>query len=190
MSTVSFGNAQAGRRHRTMRWPRFAVLALIGALLAALGAAALKSVPWETARLHQAVRSWPVAQAKVLSVSIAEQRAPGPNGGIVSELVLTASYEFDVAGETRFGNRAGLSDRAAPHDRDLKTLYRKLDFARITGRSVPVRYDPGDPGHAYLDTSFAWREAVLLAVLGLTLLVLSFTSFAMACRGRGPTARR
>jgi hypothetical protein len=71
MSTVSFGIAGAGRG-RASRWPGLAVAAVLGAVLAALGATVLAKVPWDEARAHLATRSCPVAEATGLTVSLAE----------------------------------------------------------------------------------------------------------------------
>jgi hypothetical protein len=86
--------------------------------------------------------------------------------------VLFVAYEFQVAGEAFTGHRASLSDRAQPHDRELMTLYRRLNFARLTGRTVPAAYDPRDPAQALLDTGFAWKPALLQAGFGAVAIAL------------------
>lgn len=186
MGTVSFGTAGAVRS-RAARWPGMAVFIFIGAAFAAAGAAVLAGLPWQEARLHLAARSWPVADATILSVSLHEERRPGPHG-VEEQLVLSVVHTFEVDGIAFTGRRAGLSDRAAPHDRDLKTLFRRLDFARLTGRTVPVSYDPDDPAHAYLDIGFAWRPAALKGGLGLAAVLLGLTVASGAARARRAAA--
>lgn len=166
MGTVSFGGTRA-RSNRVGKRSGVAVFAMAGAVLAILGAVILATVPWQQMVWHLQARSWPVVEARILSVSLVEERYADPRGnGFSSELVLSAAYEFEVAGNIHAGYAASLSDRADPHDRRLRMLYGKLLFAKVTGRTVPVFHDPEEPEYAYLDIDFAWRQALLRGGLG------------------------
>ena len=186
MGTVSFGAAGAGRARAPRRQDTVPAV-FLGLFLLALGGLFLATINWNGARLHLAARAWPVAQARVLSVSLAEERISGDRG-VETELVLKASYEFEVDGERFVGSRIRLSDRARPHDRELMALFGRLNFARLTDRTVPVSYDPVDPAHALLDTGFSWKPAALRAGLGLVALSLGLVLAGGAFgKGRKPS---
>lgn len=184
MSTVSFGVAGAARAPKRQN----AVMAVfLSGFLFALGGTFLATIHWNEARLHLAARSWPVAQASVLSVSLAEERTSGDRG-VETELVLRASYEFEVDGERFAGDRIRLSDRAKPHDRELMALFGRLNFARLTDRTVLVSYDPADPARAMLDIGFSWKPAALRAGFGLAALSLGLVLAGGAFgKGRKPS---
>lgn len=175
MGTLSFGGTRA--RHGVSRRP--GMWAVTGLVLALAGAAILFTLPWQQAIIHLKASSWPSAQARIVSASLVEEHYAEPGSDAFSTgLVLSVTYEFEVAGQTYTGYAASLDDRAAAHDRRLQTLYRRLVFAKVTGRSVPVFHDPHEPEHAYLDTAFpagptVWRGGLGLACLlvGLGLLV-------------------
>jgi hypothetical protein len=64
---------------------------------------------------------------------------------------------------------ASFRDIAAPHDRRLRRLYGRLNFALVTGRAVPVFHDPRSPRRAVLDRGFepgVMAGDCLLAALG------------------------
>lgn len=155
-----------------------ALLALAGALLLALAAGATAKLPWEELRLHLSARSWPEGQASIRSVSLSERsHVAGPRERLVTELVLTVAYEYEVGGVAREGRAASFADAGEPHDRRLRTLYSRLNFALVTGRSVPVFYDPDAPAGAVLDRSLDSRQmmidggrAALVGLLGVMLL--------------------
>lgn len=158
-----------------------ALLALAGSLLLALAAGAAAKLPWEELRLHLAARSWPEAQASIRSVSLSERsHVAGPRQRLVTELVLTVAYDYEAGGVPHEGRAASFADTGKPHDRRLRTLYSRLNFALVTGRSVPVFYDPHALGEAVLDRGFDRRPmmidggiAALGALLGVTLLASS-----------------
>ncbi|MCO5146655.1 MAG: DUF3592 domain-containing protein [Aquamicrobium sp.] len=158
-----------------------ALLALAGSLLLALAAGAAAKLPWEELRLNLAARSWPEAQASIRSVSLFERsHVAGPQERLVTELVLTVAYDYEVDGVQHEGRAASFAETGKPHDRRLRTLYSRLNFALVTGRSVPVFYDPHAPAEAVLDRSFDRRPmmvdggcAALGVLLGLTLLASS-----------------
>lgn len=158
-----------------------ALLALSGSLLLALAAGAAAKLPWEELRLHLAARSWPAAQASIRSVSLSERsHVTGPQDRLVTELVLAVAYDYEVDGVPHEGRAASFADTGKPHDRRLRTLYSRLNFALVTGRSVPVFYDPHAPAAAVLDRSFDRRPmmvdgmcAALGGLLGFTLLASS-----------------
>ena len=165
MDTASFGAIRARGGRNARHWVR-ALNVIIGMALAIASFALLTSVPWRQAATHMEARAWPTAEATIVSATLFEDRLPHGEG-FVSELVLSVAYEFEADGERRTGHSASLSDRAEPGDRRLRRLYHRLVFARVTGRTVPAHYDPGNPDRAYLETSFAWRPAILKGLLGL-----------------------
>jgi len=145
-----------------------ALLALSGSLLLALAAGAAARLPWEELRLHLVARSWPEAQATIRSVSLSEHSHPAGDRP-VTKLVLAVAYDYEADGVAHEGRAASFADTGDPHDRRLRTLYSRLNFALVTGRSVPVFYDPHAPATAVLDRSLARRPAALdggLAALG------------------------
>lgn len=155
-----------------------ALLALAGSLLLALAAGAAAKLPWEELRLHLVARSWPEARASIRSVSLSERSSiAGPRQRLVTELVLTVAYDYEAGGVPHEGRAASFADTGEPHDRRLRRLYSRLNFALVTGRSVPVFYNPHVPAEAVLDRSFDRRPmmvdggiAALGALLGVTLL--------------------
>lgn len=153
--------------------------ALAGGLLLALSIAAMSRLPWADWRLHLDARSWPQAQATIRSVSLSERiDAAGAAERPGTELVLAVIYDYEVEGVAHEGRAASFDDTAAAHDRRLKTLYSRLNFALVTGRPVAVFYDPAMPGRAVVDISVEGRRvaaggglAALGAALGLWLLL-------------------
>lgn len=147
-----------------------ALTALLGGLLLALAAGAAARLPWDDLRLHLAARSWPAAQASIRSVSLSERsRVAAPDGALESELVLAVAYDYEVAGTAYQGRMASFADVGAPHDRRLKTLYSRLNFALVTGRPLSAFHDPQAPAMAVLDTGFDSGRMVrdgALAALG------------------------
>jgi hypothetical protein len=182
MAFVSHGAAYARGRRVAQRAGFAAVaLALIGLALAGAGVVRLAGLPWSQAATSISARSWPVAEARILSASLDEIRVPGRDG-MTSELALSVTYEFEAGGRTITGGRASLADRAGLEDRRLLTLYRNAEFGRITGRTMPVAYDPADPPRAFLDASFPWKDALPGFGLGAALLFLGGQLLARAAR--------
>lgn len=171
MNTLRFGKSGAGKLSGGQR-----VLALVhivvGFLLAALGCAMSLSLPWSEGRAFLASRDWPVAQATILSLSLSEETRTNVRGDdFAPALVLRVSYCFEVDGHMVEGTRATLNDTTATDDRRLRSLYGRLNFARLTGRSVPVAYDPADPSVALLDRNFDWSRPFWRAgIAGLAIL--------------------
>jgi hypothetical protein len=174
--TVAGGHKGTGARLTAA-----AIWASLGLLLLATGLTMLDKVAWGEASAHLAARNWPVADATVMSVSLDE--IPG-EGSAVPTLQLSVLYTFDLGDERIEGTRAGLSDVGDLHDRRLKALYGRLQFARVTGRTLPVFYDPAEPALAYLDTDFAWKDSFLNAGLGLALMVGGGAALATAMTPR------
>ncbi len=171
MAYVTHGAAQARASSHRAGGLAALVLGMLGLLMLAAGAVQVSAVSWSQAATAFAARSWPVAEARILSVSIDEIRIPGP-GGVSSELALSASYEFEADGAVVTADRASLADRSGPEDRRLLSVFRRIEFARLTGRTLPAVYDPADPARAFLDPRFPWRDALpRLALAGLFLLV-------------------
>lgn len=146
--------------------------AFAGALLLALAAGAAARLPWDDLRLHLAARDWPAAQASIRSVSLSERsRLAQPDRAPLSELVLAVAYDYEVDGVAHQGRMASFDDVGALHDRRLKTLYSRLNFALVTGRPLPAFHDPQMPSRAVLDTGFDHgrmvRDGALAALGGL-----------------------
>ena len=181
MAYVSHG-AEEGRRasHRGTGLAAL-VLALFGLVMVGAGAVQVSAVSWNQAATAFAARSWPVAEARILSVAIDEIRIPVP-GGVSSELALAVRYEFDADGTLVTAERASLADSSGPEDRRLLSLFRRIEFARLTGRTMPASYDPADPSRAYLDTRFPWRDALPRLALGALFLLFGAQLLARALR--------
>lgn len=170
-------NRTIGRRQAAMAMA--ALAALVGSLLLALCASAASRLPWQELRLHLAARAWPQVEGAVRSVSLSERSHLGARqDGPARELVLAVAYEYEVDGVPHEGLTASFSDTGAPHDRRLMALYTRLNFALVTGRPVPVFYDPAAPERAVLDTGFESGKMLLDAapaalggLLGLWLLL-------------------
>lgn len=177
MGTVSFGNDGARNSNGVQR-----ILALVqlvaGAALAGVGAVLLWMLPWEDATRHLEARHWPTTQARIVSVSLLEESHMDGGERPASQLVLSVIYEYEVAGTSYTGYRASLNDRSDVLDRRLRSIYGRLNFARVMQRTVPVAYDPHAPEQALLDREFdwnaaAWRGGIALgvAVFGVVLVV-------------------
>lgn len=162
MTVAGFEVGGAKGTHGTRRTgAAFAFAA--GALTMTCGAGVLAHVPWQAMGEHLEARSWPVAQASIRSVSLSQDE---------DGLALAVSYRFEANGEIYEGFRASFEDRTALHDRRLKTLYSRLNFALLTGRTVPVFHDPQEPASAVIDAGFDWRKIALRAGVGLAALLL------------------
>ena len=146
-----------------------AIVVCLGLLILVLGVAVFAQAPWRQAAAHLAARSWPTAEATILSISLKQEP-----GQAASELVLSVGYEYEVGDAVFAGSRASLADRSDIDDRRLKTLYRKLVFAKVTGKTMPASYDPVNPASAFLDLSFDWKSGLLFAGLGIALIVVGF----------------
>lgn len=171
--TIADFRATGAEGTRAPYRPAAIAAAVAGALMMALGAGVAARLPWQALGEHVEARSWPVAEASIRSVSLSQRSyAPVTGDAPATGLVLAVAYEYDVDGTVREGRRASFADRAGPHDRRLKTLYSRLNFALVTGRTVPVSYDPGDPGNAVLDTGFDWRQVAPAAGVGLAAFLL------------------
>lgn len=168
MDTVSFRAAGARAARTPNRPAAMLAAALAGVLLLALAAGALARLPWQAVRASLDAQAWPLAQATIRSVSLSERSyMPAGGEGPARELVLDVAYTFEVDGIVHEGRRASFADRARPHDRRLRTLYSRLNFAFVTGRTVAVAYDPEEPANAVLDTGFGWRDVAIDGGLGL-----------------------
>lgn len=165
MVAIEDHGGHARRRRATPRLGRV-VSALFGAALAAYGAANVDTLPWGEAATAIAAQAWPVAQASVETAAIHEIAVPTANGVQIG-LSLSLAYTFEVDGRTVHATTASLNDQGAAYDRRLVALYRRAAFSRITGRTLPVAYDPDEPSRAYLQVSVPWGR--LLPGLGLGL---------------------
>lgn len=164
MRTAGVAAPLARENRRSGKWGATAAAALaafFGSLLLALAAGTAARLPWDDLRLHIAARAWPAAQATIRSVSLSERSyLAGPDGELASRLVLAVAYDYEVAGVAYEGRVASLDDTGEPHDRRLKTLYTRLNFALVTERPLPAFHDPRAPALAVLDAGFdRWRMA-------------------------------
>ena len=168
MISISYGTAHAGRRRTARQASATAiVLTLVGLTLTGAGLIRLAGLPWHEAATSLSARFWPAAEARILSASIGEARKPGEKN---SALTLSVEYEFETAGGTFVGTSASLADNSDMEERRLLLLFRRIEFARVTGRSMPVVYDPADPSRAFLDTSIPWRDTLPRLALGMVFL--------------------
>lgn len=172
MVSISY-EAAHGNGNRAARRPGVAALALLlfGLVLAGAGFFRIAGLPWDQLRTALDARSWPAAEARIVSAELTEILVPGPDG-TDSELALSVEYEFEAAGRTVTGSSASLKDRSGPEDRRLVRLFRKAEFARITGGTVPASYDPNDPARAFLDPDLPWKDILPGFGLGVALLLL------------------
>jgi len=186
MAYISHSAGRIGGRRPLRAGLVLVVLALLGAALAGLGSARLARLPWDQMATSISVRFWPVAEARVLSAAITEVRTGAPGGG--SEMLLSVSYEFDTPAGLVTASGAGLADRSAPEDRRLLALYRRAEFARMTGHPLPVYYSRSDPTRAYLDASLPWRTMLPDLFFGAVFLYFGAQFLARAAE-RGAGAR-
>lgn len=181
MTTLSLGTAGV-RTSGSSRW-RAGAAATFGAFLAVAGLALLLSIDAEGLRLHLKARSWPVAEARVVSVTLAQDHQ-SDGRAMQAEHVLHVAYEFEVDGDRVSASRASLSDRAPAPDRQLMRLYVRLNFARLTGRTVPAHYDPSDPANALLDIGFDWKPVILRLATAFAAIVFGLVILAERTRRR------
>jgi hypothetical protein len=130
-------------------------------------------------------RSWQSTDATISSVRLTEESHVAADRAVQTELILSVTYTYEVDGRSYEGHRAALVDRSDLHDRDLRTLYGKLNFARMTGRTVPVVYDPHASALAYLDTNFDWSAVAVRSSLGVLALGWGLSLFAAMARRKG-----
>lgn len=183
MGTVSFENHGARSSNGIQR-----ILALVqfvaGAALAGFGAVLLWMLPWEDAMRHLEARHWPTTQARIVSISLTEESHAEGGGQPASQLVLSVIYEYEVAGALHTGYRASLNDHSDVLDRRLRGLYGRLNFARVTQRTVSVAYDPNAPEQAFLDRNFDWNAAGWHGGIALGVMIFGLGLTASASRTR------
>jgi hypothetical protein len=171
MAYISHDAGYAGKRRPATASLAAIGLALFGLTLGIAGAARLAGLPWNHVSTSLSARFWPVAEARILSAALDEVRIPTPQG-LTSELALVVKYEFETDGRTVLADGASLDDRSGAEDRRLLSLYRRVEFARLTGRTMPVAYDPAAPSRAFLDTRLPLMDVLPGLGLGALLLVL------------------
>lgn len=169
--------AAGGRKGTGVRLTAAAIWSLVGLFLLTAGLAMLGKVAWAEASAHFSARNWPIAEATVMSASLDEITG---EGSAAPMLQLSVLYTFDRRDEHVESTRAGLSDVGPLHDRRPKALYGRLQFARVTGRTLPVFYHPTEPSLAYLDTDFAWKDNLLNAGLRLAFMAGGAVALATA----------
>lgn len=182
MGTVSVGNVGARKPNGVQR-----ILSLVqlvaGIALAVLGAVLLWMLPWADARQHLEARHWPTTEARIVSVSLVEERH-AEGGEPASQLVLSVIYDYEVAGTHYTGYRASLDDRSDVLDRRLRTIYGRLNFARLMQRPVSVAYDPQAPEQSLLDRAFDWKSAGWRGGIALGVAIFGIALTAAAARAR------
>jgi hypothetical protein len=155
-----------------------ALLFLTGLTLGGFAAHTLSAMPWGAIATHFQARDWVAADATVATVGLEELSGAGGK----SELTLQVGYSYGIDGAIHEGRRVSLFDSGAIDDRRLKVLYARLNFARVTGRTVTVFVDPADPATALVDRDIPWRQTLAGAGLALTLLGSCFGCLVVAFR--------
>jgi hypothetical protein len=93
---------------------------------------------------------------------------------------LSVGFDLVVKGQTISGTSASPNDRGAADDRRLLALFRKAEFARITGHALPVTYDPAEPSRAYLQAAVPWSRLLQGLALGAAAFLMAGWFFARA----------
>lgn len=156
-------------------------LGLLGMVLLGAGALPLAALPWRQVESALVARTWPVAEARIISVALEEVRTPTPRGP-QTDIALRAEYEFETPNGLVVATRVGLAERAPEEDRHLLSIYRKVEFARQTGHAMMASYNPARPADAYLDISLPW--IAMVPRIGLGLVVMFFGASWLARAGR------
>jgi len=172
-------HGHAGRRRGKGLRARRAVAALFGVGLAAYGAAKIDPLPWNEVAAAFVASSWPVAEAYVTRAALDEIVVPG-QGGLVTERQLSVSYEFERDGQLVTATTASPNDRGPVDDRRLLALFRKAEFARITGHPVAVSYDPEEPTRAYIEAGIPWGRLLPDLAWGTLAFLMAGSFFARA----------
>jgi hypothetical protein len=161
--------------------PRALALGVLATLLFAAAVLSMARVPFDQLANHLEARSWPVAPAHIVSVSLSrELEYRGER--LEPRLRLAVAYEFEAEGRSFRAHSASIEDVAAPHERRLQLLFRRIDFARITGRTMPASYDPIDPESAFLDASMPWGPVFRHGLSGLALALAGAAALVAASR--------
>lgn len=161
--------------------PRALALVTLATVLLLAAGLSVSRIPFDQLSTHLDARQWPAAQARILSVSLSrELEYRGER--LEPRLRLAVAYEFEAEGRSFRAHSASIEDVAAPHDRRLQLLFRQIDFARITGRTMPASYDPMDPEHAFLDVSMPWGPVVRNGLSAFALAVAGAAAMAAAAR--------
>ena len=82
-----------------------------------------------------------------------------------------AVYRYQVDGKTFRSTRVGYTDHADAIGSWHEDAFRKLEDARLGGRSMPAWFNPRDPGEAIIDRSLRW--GLMLFAIPLTAIFLS-----------------
>lgn len=167
------------RRRGAGRMAATAVAAALGCLLALAGSRHVAPLPWDEAATALRVATWPQVEAKVTAASLDEAVVPGP-AGMAAEWRLSLAYEYRVDGRDFAGGQGSLTDRAPAGDRRLMALYRRAEFARITGGPFAVSYDPAAPERAYAEASMPWARLLPGLAEGIALFLAAGWCFALA----------
>ncbi len=106
-----------------------------------------------TRRMAAQSVAWPIAQGRILEVSVKTERRSdgGGNGATMEVYVPQARYSYSVAGKDYEGTliRPGISQFGYGV---MVVAQAHIDLYKA-GATVPVHYDPGDPSVAVLETS-------------------------------------
>lgn len=151
---------------------RISVLLAISLLVASVAAFGLFAWPqWSRSR---SAATWPIVEGTVVRCEV----VAGPSGnrrggGPMYELDLLVRYEVD--GVTLVTDREGF----VPVRSSDPTWYRERAREIRAGSTVPVRYDPADPGFAVLRAEGGWISLVLPgALLVMSIVVALVARFA------------
>jgi len=130
---------------------------MVGILLLLIGTGAL-AAGWKALSTSLRARRWPVVPARIVERGVGPATTAGSSRpGRYFEPRVT--YAYTVEGKSYTGDRIGLSKNA--YDRDSAER-----VARALPEIVEVRYNPGDPGDAFLQPS-ALAAGVVIVVAGI-----------------------
>lgn len=155
----------------------------LGCGLTVAGMLQVDRLPWGEAATALRVATWPTAEATVTIARLDEVAIPA-RGGAVPELRLRVAYDYEVRGQRFDGTRASPADRARADDRRIVAIYRRAEFARITGKPIEISYDPARPNQAYIEALMPWNRMLPGLCKGAALVLLAGWCFSLALPGQ------
>lgn len=144
--------------------PSITNAAVVGWLLAGVGACLLVAVGWLLLQARRSV-AWPSTTGRVVEAKREETASGSRDHGGRWRLALT--YEYTVNGQRHEGHRVAFGDRIFP-GRSRQAEVDELVARYPRGQEVTVHYDPRDPSRCALQTGTASNPYhMLLVVAGL-----------------------
>lgn len=137
-------------------------------ILALLLVAAAAYAGWiriKQRRETKALAEWSRTDGRVVQTRIGESSAAGPDGVAERWYDPDIVYEYEAGGETRRGTKLALQPVSFRSRKKAEQYLR----ARPVGSSVPVYFDPKDPGESVLATDARqdWFGPVFLLLLAI-----------------------